>query len=158
MIMQMRTSWKTFLVSLKYLFSSIEQHCLFWCKWYILQWCSYVLSYYLLVLVSRGVGELRQEICQHLADHRQGERLRSGVHVAILGEPNVGKSTLLNTISKLMYKLHLLWQSDAIGWNRSVSTFSSDSTKPLLEQLLTYHQRCSVVFTLEQFHEKCSWT
>ena len=33
-----------------------------------------------------------------------------------------------------------------------------DGTKPLLELLLTYHQRCTVAFTWEQLHKKCSWT
>ncbi len=33
-----------------------------------------------------------------LNDARAGERLRSGVHVTILGKPNVGKSTLMNNL------------------------------------------------------------
>ena len=33
-----------------------------------------------------------------------------------------------------------------------------DGTKPLPEPMLSCHQRCSVAFTLEQFHKKCSWT
>lgn len=39
-------------------------------------------------------------IQQHLSDGRKGEILRSGVRVAILGEPNVGKSSLLNLLSR----------------------------------------------------------
>lgn len=39
------------------------------------------------------------EIAAHLDDNRRGERLRSGVQVAIIGAPNAGKSSLLNTLA-----------------------------------------------------------
>jgi tRNA modification GTPase len=39
-----------------------------------------------------GAAALRAEIAAHLDDGRRGERLRDGVLVAILGEPNAGKS------------------------------------------------------------------
>lgn len=43
---------------------------------------------------------LINEIDGHLADRHRGERLREGVSVAIIGPPNVGKSSLLNMLSK----------------------------------------------------------
>lgn len=42
--------------------------------------------------------KLLVEIKAHLDDDRRGERLRDGVHVAIIGAPNTGKSSLLNAL------------------------------------------------------------
>ncbi len=47
------------------------------------------------------VKELLTEVEVHLNDGRRGERLRSGVHVAIVGAPNAGKSSLLNILCEL---------------------------------------------------------
>ena len=46
------------------------------------------------------IGSLIKEIDGHLADRHRGERLREGVSVAIIGSPNVGKSSLLNILAK----------------------------------------------------------
>jgi tRNA modification GTPase len=43
---------------------------------------------------------LRGEIAAHLDDRRRGEVLREGLSVAILGAPNVGKSSLMNALTR----------------------------------------------------------
>lgn len=48
----------------------------------------------------RAVAALRAEIAAHLAEAPRGERLRDGLHVAIVGAPNVGKSSLLNRLAR----------------------------------------------------------
>jgi len=46
------------------------------------------------------MAALEGEIRTHLADERRGERLRDGLEVAIVGAPNVGKSSLLNLLAR----------------------------------------------------------
>lgn len=46
------------------------------------------------------ITALAAEIADHLADDRRGERLRDGLSVAIIGAPNVGKSSLLNLLAR----------------------------------------------------------
>jgi tRNA modification GTPase len=43
-------------------------------------------------------GILHQQLSKHLDDKRAGERLREGLQLAIIGAPNVGKSSLLNRL------------------------------------------------------------
>lgn len=43
---------------------------------------------------------LAAEIDAHLDDRGRGERLREGLHIAIIGAPNAGKSSLLNALAR----------------------------------------------------------
>lgn len=58
-----------------------------------------------LMRCNRSLAKLTSSIERHLSDGRRGEILRSGARVAIVGAPNVGKSSLLN---------HLLQRNAAI--------------------------------------------
>jgi tRNA modification GTPase len=46
------------------------------------------------------IGTVRAEIVAHLNDGRRGEILREGLQVAVIGPPNVGKSSLVNALAR----------------------------------------------------------
>jgi tRNA modification GTPase len=48
--------------------------------------------------ITDAVAALSDDIAEHLNDNRQGERLRDGIQVAIVGAPNAGKSSLVNAL------------------------------------------------------------
>lgn len=49
--------------------------------------------------VTDRLADLRRQLAAVLAASRQGSLLREGIHVVIAGEPNVGKSSLMNCLA-----------------------------------------------------------
>lgn len=66
--------------------------------------------------VATKIDKLIKEITNHLNDNNRGERLRDGLKLAIIGKPNVGKSSLLN----FLMKREVAIVSDIAGTTRDV--------------------------------------
>lgn len=49
---------------------------------------------------NSAISLILNQIQAHLSDGRRGEILRDGLHVAIIGPPNAGKSSLLNALAQ----------------------------------------------------------
>ncbi len=54
----------------------------------------------IIVNVEKQVTSLHNKILNHLTDNHRGEKLCNGFYITIIGEPNVGKSSLMNNIAK----------------------------------------------------------
>lgn len=50
--------------------------------------------------IHPSLEKIRQKIAAHLNDNRRGERLRDGINITVIGEPNAGKSSLVNTLAR----------------------------------------------------------
>ena len=48
---------------------------------------------------SARVEGISQQLTRVLQTARQGAILREGIHVALIGQPNVGKSSLMNSLA-----------------------------------------------------------
>jgi len=50
--------------------------------------------------VERDIRQLKGNIETYLVDGRKGEIVRAGLHITIMGEPNAGKSSLMNALGE----------------------------------------------------------
>jgi tRNA modification GTPase len=72
--------------------------------------------------IRENIISISNLIESHLQDERIGERIKDGFRIAIIGEPNVGKSTLLNYIAKRDIAI----VSDIVGTTRDIIEVNLD--------------------------------
>ncbi|NII10698.1 tRNA uridine-5-carboxymethylaminomethyl(34) synthesis GTPase MnmE [Oleiagrimonas sp. C23AA] len=74
-------------------------------------------------VIGQQLGELRQQLQTLLTEARRGLRLNDGLRVAIVGRPNVGKSSLLNALA---------------GADRAIVTEIAGTTRDVLREQLVF--------------------
>jgi len=50
--------------------------------------------------IQSTINDLQKQISNHLNDNKIGQKIKDGLKVAIIGAPNVGKSSLINLLAK----------------------------------------------------------
>jgi tRNA modification GTPase len=97
---------------------------------------------------------LAEEMTRHLDDAHRGERVRDGYRIAIIGPPNAGKSSLLNTLARreaaivseipgttrdvvevrLVLAGFPVWVADTAGLREAVDAIEAEGVRRALER------------------------